>query len=231
MADWYKRNPAKAMRAVHGLPFEVIGCYWVIVELIYIYGGPIANDPRWIAGMGSASTKSVQAWIKRLIEAGRLTEIDGKLCDERSLTTLREQADRGSTASKNGALGGYQKAVNASEANKNNALSLASASSRKKDKKEENKERETNVSPKKVGSRLSEDWQPGPLSPGAHRDADRIGAEATARQLERFRNYWVSKPGKDGVKTDWDRTWWNWLAKAAEAAPSRTPSQVAMIGF
>lgn len=35
-------------------------------------------------------------------------------------------------------------------------------------------------------------------------------------QSEKFVNYWKAKPGKDGVKLDWDRTWRNWLITAQE---------------
>lgn len=35
-------------------------------------------------------------------------------------------------------------------------------------------------------------------------------------QTEKFVNYWKAKPGKDGVKLDWERTWRNWLLTAQE---------------
>lgn len=31
--------------------------------------------------------------------------------------------------------------------------------------------------------------------------------------FDAFRDYWISKPGKDGVKLDWTATWRNWVRK------------------
>lgn len=40
------------------------------------------------------------------------------------------------------------------------------------------------------------------------------------RQTERFTNYWLAKPGKEGTKTDWRATWRNWLLKAQDDSPA-----------
>jgi hypothetical protein len=40
------------------------------------------------------------------------------------------------------------------------------------------------------------------------------------RENERFENYWLAKPGKDGTKTDWRATWRNWLLKAQDDSPA-----------
>lgn len=63
--------------------------------------------------------------------------------------------------------------------------------------------------------RLPEHWQP---------DADLIAwAQAKgasnqhiADQTERFRNYWLDKPGAAGRKVGWSRTWQNWITKSLE---------------
>jgi hypothetical protein len=43
------------------------------------------------------------------------------------------------------------------------------------------------------------------------------------RATERFENYWLAKPGRDGVKADWERTWRNWLLRDQETA-EKNPS-------
>ena len=46
------------------------------------------------------------------------------------------------------------------------------------------------------GSRLPPDWKPeGSFDQG---------------ELDRFRDYWIAKAGKDGIKLDWQATWRNW---------------------
>jgi len=56
------------------------------------------------------------------------------------------------------------------------------------------------------GSRLPQDWTP-------EGDYDR-------EELERFRDYWIAKAGKDGVKLDWQATWRNWLRNSKQWKPT-----------
>ncbi|MCD9029406.1 hypothetical protein LDO26_14520 [Luteimonas sp. BDR2-5] len=62
------------------------------------------------------------------------------------------------------------------------------------------------------GSRLPQEWQPG--------DADFEWALNERPDLdirkegERFRDYWIAKAGKDGIKADWPATWRNWIRNA-----------------
>lgn len=81
------------------------------------------------------------------------------------------------------------------------------------------KEREANASPKKIGSRISPDW----TLPSEWRDwaiGQGMSASVAEAQAERFRDYWLGKAGKDGVKTDWQATWRNWARKALEDGKS-----------
>jgi len=34
-----------------------------------------------------------------------------------------------------------------------------------------------------------------------------------AKSFASFRDYWIAKPGKDGVKLDWSATWRNWVRR------------------
>jgi hypothetical protein len=36
-------------------------------------------------------------------------------------------------------------------------------------------------------------------------------------ETEQFVNWWAAKPGKAALKTDWDRTWLNWMRKAGKS--------------
>lgn len=65
-----------------------------------------------------------------------------------------------------------------------------------------------------TGSRLMPDWQLDDVQrawtvqncPGLN----------IAVEVEKFRDYWLAKPGKDGRKTDWPATWRNWARRTAE---------------
>lgn len=61
------------------------------------------------------------------------------------------------------------------------------------------------------GSRLPDDWTPGPEG-GTY--ARKLGLDPKAI-FTVFRNYWLSKAGKDAVKLDWPKTWQNWCIREA----------------
>lgn len=75
------------------------------------------------------------------------------------------------------------------------------------------------------GSRLSAEYQlPEPDS--AYAAQIGVPAEHIAKQFERFRDFWIAKAGKDGVKLDWSATWRNWIRKFADDrgfAPTAEP--------
>ena len=70
----------------------------------------------------------------------------------------------------------------------------------------------------KRGTRLSADWMPTAATIAAMKsECPRIDLEAEHRK---FADHWKAKPGKDGVKLDWDATWRNWIRNA------RTPQTI-----
>jgi len=62
------------------------------------------------------------------------------------------------------------------------------------------------------GTRLPADWSP--------TEADRAFATnlgvAVDREAASFADYWHSKPGADGRKTNWSATWRNWVRRTSE---------------
>jgi len=58
------------------------------------------------------------------------------------------------------------------------------------------------------GSRLSIESLPSDWRSFCEAERPDLDAEQT---FCRFRDYWVAKPGKDGVKLDWQATWRNWV--------------------
>ncbi|WP_209319434.1 hypothetical protein, partial [Klebsiella variicola] len=53
------------------------------------------------------------------------------------------------------------------------------------------------------------DWGEWAMSEGVDRDFIRSEAD-------RFKDYWLSKAGKDAVKLDWQATWRNWIRTAKD---------------
>jgi hypothetical protein len=75
------------------------------------------------------------------------------------------------------------------------------------------------------GSRLPADWQlPKAWGEWALQEAPTWAPEQVRKVAERFRDYWIAKPGREGFKADWLATWRNWVRREAErtsAAPAR----------
>jgi hypothetical protein len=70
-------------------------------------------------------------------------------------------------------------------------------------------------SARNVGLRLSADWT---LS---HAGLEFAAGHGMTRhqieiEIEKFRNYWTAKSGRDAVKLDWDATWRNWVLRSLE---------------
>ena len=97
------------------------------------------------------------------------------------------------------------------------ARELAEPSAPNADKKRsrEEKKREEKKEEGRRASRLPSDFEPTP-EPEAEQGMDR------RTELANFRDYWLSKPGKDGTKLDWQATWRQWARKA-----HRKPADVA----
>lgn len=88
--------------------------------------------------------------------------------------------------------------------------------------------------PRRRGTRLPDDWEPGPDDLAF---AERHGWEGAALDTEalKFRNYWTAKSGAAAAKLDWHRTWCNWLltarrpGQAPPEASSKAQSAAALI--
>lgn len=77
------------------------------------------------------------------------------------------------------------------------------------------------------GTRLPTDWVlPKAWGEWALSDQPTWSADHCRRVGESFRDYWVSKPGKDATKLDWQAAWRNWVRKEGPARPvaGQTPT-------
>jgi hypothetical protein len=87
------------------------------------------------------------------------------------------------------------------------------------------------------GFRLPADWQPATLTGKAATMVATWQSGAMERELAKFKNYWLAK-GANAARTDWQRTWVNWLISADERKPrgtyersDRDPTTVAVERF
>jgi hypothetical protein len=78
-----------------------------------------------------------------------------------------------------------------------------------REKELEREKPKSSSAPTARGTRLTDSWQP---------SAELIAWARTERadidpvkEFDGFRDYWISQPGQKGLKTDWDRTFKNWI--------------------
>lgn len=64
----------------------------------------------------------------------------------------------------------------------------------------------------KRGTRIPEGWEPSPDDISTI--AEQCPGFVWRNEHLQFVDYWISKPGKDGLKLDWGRTWRNWMRTA-----------------
>ena len=72
------------------------------------------------------------------------------------------------------------------------------------------KKKVTKVTTKKIGTRLSEDWFL-PKEYGEWAVSQGMAREQVRFEADKFKDFWISKAGKDASKLDWLATWRNWI--------------------
>ena len=69
------------------------------------------------------------------------------------------------------------------------------------------------------GSRLPVDWRPSAeLLQWAKTERPDLNLEGV---IEQFKDYWVAKPGKEGLKRDWDATFRRWIRNEHHRQPAQ----------
>lgn len=70
----------------------------------------------------------------------------------------------------------------------------------------------------KRGTRLPENWQPDQATIGWTTRQPNPHKLNPNTEYEKFRDYWKAKPGKAGIKLDWNATWRNWWRQSLKYA-------------
>ena len=192
---YYKAYPRAFFEGTIGMPLEMKGPYRLIIDMIYMQGGSLPDDARYISGLLGCSVKLWNKVRAYLIEAGKIEvrgEFLGNFAADRQLETLGKFQDK--------------QRENRSRPNKNNEIQ----SPRSHHKDTDREKREAKASHKKRGSRLPESWVL-PKTWGEWAASEGWPETVIRIEAEKFRDYWHGKPGKDGVKLDWLATWRNWM--------------------
>lgn len=76
---WYRRFPDRFIAGTVRLTLEEKGAYSLVLDLMYVRGGPIADEPRYIAGVCNCSVRKWNTIRQRLIDLGKIEVADGYL--------------------------------------------------------------------------------------------------------------------------------------------------------
>jgi uncharacterized protein YdaU (DUF1376 family) len=123
---WYRRFPDNFIAGTVGLSLEEKGAYSLILDLMYVRGGPVPDEPRYIAGVCNCSVRKWNAIRQRLIDLGKITVAEGYLTNHRAEEEIEIGRKISREAAENGSKGGDKSAEIRATAKKNNALGQAS---------------------------------------------------------------------------------------------------------
>jgi uncharacterized protein YdaU (DUF1376 family) len=92
---------------------------------MYVRGGPVPDEPRYIAGVCNCSVRKWNAIRERLIALGKIQSVDGYLTNHRAEEEIEIAGKISREAAENGSKGGDKSAEIRAQVKKNNALGQA----------------------------------------------------------------------------------------------------------
>lgn len=122
---WYRRFPDNFIAGTVGLTLEEKGAYSLVLDLMYVRGGPVPDEPRYIAGVCNCSVRKWNAIRQRLIELGKIQAVEGYLTNHRAEEEIEIAGKISREASENGSKGGNKSGEIRAQVKKNNALGQA----------------------------------------------------------------------------------------------------------
>lgn len=203
------------------LTIEQHGAYLLLLMTMWRHDGSLPNEEKKLARICSVSVKKFRAIWDEISELFDVT--DQKISHKRLIIERQKARTLREKRASAGAKGGAHKSL------ENNDPPQANAKAKQKQiipgiKKEKEL---TKVSSKKKaenrGSRLPEYWQPPPEF--VHWPMSHLGwPEHQVRiELDKFKDFWISKTGQSATKRDWYATWRNWCRNAR--VPNQTSSK------
>lgn len=113
---YYPRYPRDFFDGTNGMSFELKGAYAMLLDLIYMCGGELYDEPRFIAGHMNCSVRAWGSYRAALIDRGKITVANGIISNfraDKELIIQRSFQDK--------------QRINASQPRKNKDLGLAMA--------------------------------------------------------------------------------------------------------
>lgn len=231
MADpWMKLYTSDWLAGTRQLTPAETGIYITLICMMYEKGEPLRSDRTKLARLCNCPPGAFGTIIESLVEDGKLVIVDGGLWNKRVEIEISNRVQRTKSAThatnaKHSVQAGKSEQKqrlrenHAPFAHCESGATRAGVRSQKPDAREE--KQKPSVSSKR-GARLPEGWKPSERNLA---DASGMGmsSEAISTEADKFRDYWIAKPGAGGVKLDWDATWRNWCRNAASRQTGKRP--------
>ena len=118
--EWHARYHRDALDGMRVLTLEERGAYQTILDLIYDYGRPIADDPRWLAGWLGVSVRKWSGIRDALVLKGKISINDGFISNFRAVLEIEKAVKHSRNLREAGARGGNKSAEKRAKPLENN---------------------------------------------------------------------------------------------------------------
>lgn len=216
---YYKRYPRDFIDGTAGMAFELKGAYSLLLDLIYMQGGRLPDDPRYIAGLLGCSVRAWKGYREQLVSAGKI------LCETGIISNFR--ADKELIIS-----GSFQEKQreNGSKPKKNNDLGEPVAKPKSNHTDTDTYKKDISpigpLSRRKPEVPLPDEWVPSDRNV-----ADAISKGLTESEVEdeadRFRNYHHARASRF---RDWNAAWRTWVGNIRRFKPDATADAIHVAG-
>jgi len=246
MAKSYLRYPDNWIVGTRELALDERGAYCDLLDLFISRDGNLPDEYRKRSYDLACDPRTWKRIRQALIDAGKIEIVDGIITPTGGVETLQQCHDRSEKA--------RIAAENRWRKNRLNPPAKALAKGLKLKLKPEidadiplitnetpdalampiktrhiEKKDTPPVYPKNKGkkaTRIADDWEP---DDDLYAYAiDRIGAQQTNVEIEKFRDHFKSVAGNKGLKRDWSATWRNWVRRQPEFAGSNRPQAASL---
>ena len=101
---YYKAYPRDFVEGTIGMPFELKGAYRLVLDLIYMQGGELPDDPRYISGLLGCSIRKWKSLRGKLVHLGKIDVSGEFLTNKRAVKELETLAKLQLTKSENASV-------------------------------------------------------------------------------------------------------------------------------
>jgi uncharacterized protein YdaU (DUF1376 family) len=227
---WVRFFASDWLAGTRGMTAAETGVYITLIATMYERAEPLPRDDSRLARVCGLPTRNFAAILDQLIADGKITLVDGANLWGRKVDL--EVSNRSARAER-GRLAATAKHEQKQSRNSASAPRKQPASSsqtvpraRTQEPEPDSKDEESLEAPqRKRAARLPPEWAPSEADKDWLRSKwPGVTSSTYSGELEKFRNYWLAKSGKDATKVDWSRTWQNWMITAMERTGSRPAS-------